>query len=146
MTATRGRGLPSALVDAVEDGMHELKAHGSRQRGLFPLPCENDVRKMRSGLSRGFRQRAGRRRELCERVSEMAHALNSLHEMEDFPAAQRTSPAQDEARRVLHRAAEACRFPRAVFVCFWLTCYFILVKAPGFRSTLLRQLSPRCHP
>ena len=116
MTATRGRGLPSALVDAVEDDTHELKAHGSRQRGLFPLPCENDLRKMRSGLSRGFRQRAGRRRALCERVSEMAHALNSLHEMEDFPAAQRTSPAQDEARRVLHRAAAACRFPRAVFV------------------------------
>ena len=67
MTATRGRGLPSALVDAVEDDMHELKAHGSRQRGLFPLPCENDLRKMRSGLSRGFRQRAENFVSECQR-------------------------------------------------------------------------------
>ena len=55
-------------------------------------------------LSRRCRQRAGRRR---ERVSDMARALNSLHGVEDFPAATRSSPALDETRRILYRAAEA---------------------------------------
>ena len=115
MTATRGRGLASALVDAEEDGMHELKAHGSRQRGLFSLPCENDLRKMRSGLSRGFRQRAGRRRELCERVSEMAHALNSLYEEEDFPR---------HSGRVLLRTRP-------------VVCYVVPVRLAGFPALFL---------
>ena len=52
------------------------------------------------------RQRAGRRRELSTRVSEMARALNSRYGVEDFPAATRSSPAQEETRRILCRAAE----------------------------------------
>ena len=105
MTLTRCNGPPSAPVGAVEDGMHEFKAHGSRQRGLFPVPCENGVSKTRGGLSRGCRQRAG---DVENFVSESQrwHALNSLYGVEDFPAAQRTSPAQDEYVRQRHAVAK----------------------------------------
>ena len=65
------------------------------------------MERIRGGLSRGCQQRAGRRRELRKRVSEMTCALNSLYGVEHFPLAQHASPAQDEARHVLHRAAEA---------------------------------------
>ena len=65
------------------------------------------MERIRGGLSRGCQRRAGRRRELRKRVSEMTCALNSLYRVEDFPPAQHASPAQDEARHVLHRAAEA---------------------------------------
>ena len=37
----------------------------------------------------------------------MTCALNSLYGVEDVPLAQHASSAQDEARHVLHRAAEA---------------------------------------
>ena len=107
MTLASDGSRPSALVTGELDGMHEFKKHSSRQRGLFPLPCENDVKHLPSGLSRGCRQRAGRRRELSTRVSEMARALNSPHGVEDFPTATRTSLAQDATRRILYRAAEA---------------------------------------
>ena len=83
----------------------------SRQRGLFPLPCENDVKQLPGRLSRECRQRAGQRRELSTRASEMACALNSLHGVEDFFAATRSGPAQEETRRILYRAAEAISPP-----------------------------------
>ena len=96
MTLASGGSRPSIPVTGELNGMHEFKNHSSCQRGLFPLPFENDVKQLPSGLSRGCRQRVGRRRELSTRVSELARALNSLYGVEEFPTATRTSPAQDE--------------------------------------------------
>ena len=47
MTPVGGWGVPSALVDAVDVGMHEFKDHSSRQRGLFPFPLRGQRRKKR---------------------------------------------------------------------------------------------------
>ena len=107
MTTTCDRRVPSAPVSDDCDGMHEFNRHSFRQRGLFPLPCGGSNLQSRSGLSRRCQQRAGRRRQLRERVSEMTCALNSLYGVEGFPPAQHVSPAQDEAQRVLYRAVEA---------------------------------------
>ena len=107
MTTTFDRGVPSAPVGDTCDGVQEFKSHSFRQRGLFPLLCDGRMERIRGGLSRGCHLRAGRRRGLRVRVSEMARALNSLCGVEGFPPAQHASPAQDEARHVLHRAAEA---------------------------------------
>ena len=107
MTIIHDRRAPSAPVINNCDGECEFSGHSFRQRGLFPLPCVGSSLQARSGLSRGCQRRAGRRNQLHQRVSEMTCALNSLYGVEGFPPAQRVSPAQSEAQRVLHRAAEA---------------------------------------
>ena len=111
MTTNLDGSVPSAPVTDTCDGKHEFNQHSSRQRGLFPLPCAGSALRSRCGLSRRCQQRAGRRHQLQQRVSEMTCALNSLYGVEGFRTAQHVSPAQREAERVLHRAAEAFKPP-----------------------------------
>ena len=86
--------------------MQEFKS--IRQRGLFPLPCGGGMERIRGGLSRGGPAASLATDVSCVNVcSETTCALNSLFGVEGFPPVQRASPAQDEARHVLHRAAEA---------------------------------------
>ena len=87
-TLTRGRGVPSMLWRMV--------CKNSRPtvpvREALPAPLR-PRREKDAERAVACRQRAG--------VSEMPHALNSLYGVEDYAAAQRTSPAQDEACRML---------------------------------------------
>ena len=98
MTIVHDRRVPSSPVVDTCDGKHEFKRHSFRQRGLFPLRCVGSTLRARSGLSRRCQQRAGRRHQLHQRVSEMTCALNSLYGVEGYPPTQRVSPAQSEAQ------------------------------------------------
>ena len=111
MTTNLDGSLPSAPVTDAYDGAQEFNQHSSRQRGLFPLPCAGNPLQPCSGLSRRCKQRAGRRYQLQQRVSEMTCALTSLYGVEGFRPAQNVSPAQREAQQVLRRAAEAFKPP-----------------------------------